>query len=202
MSWGVAEAPFPNERESRICRNWPLRRRRGRRPVPLQPHCGRAGELRGQDQDIPRRVLRPRRISRLTLRVLRAGGPLRGPEGLQRALHLRDRTLTWLGVGNVEAVLFHRARLSDMTRHRALLRAGVIGYRLPPLHAEILPLKPFDTLIIATDGIKPDFDEGLTLDGAPEHIADGILARHRSGMDDALVVVARYLGGDRERSPA
>ena len=117
-------------------------------------------------------------------------------------LHLRDRTLTWLGVGNVEAVLFHRARLSDMTRHRALLRAGVIGYRLPPLHAEILPLKPFDTLIIATDGIKPDFDEGLTLDGAPEHIADGILARHRSGMDDALVVVARYLGGDRERSPA
>jgi hypothetical protein len=62
-------------------------------------------------------------------------------------------------------------------------------------------LKPLDTLIIATDGVKPGFDEGLTLDGDPQHIVDGILARHCSGID-ALVVVARYLGGDCERSPA
>jgi hypothetical protein len=45
-------------------------------------------------------------------------------------VHLRDRTLTWLGVGNVEAVLFHRARECTTTPNRALLRAGVIGYLL------------------------------------------------------------------------
>lgn len=113
---------------------------------------------------------------------------------------LRDRTLTWLGVGNVEAVLFHRRR--EGTSDRALLRAGIIGFRLPPVRAEVLPLKPLDTLILATDGIKPDFDDGLALDADPQHIADGILARYYSGNDDALVVVARYLGDERERPPA
>ena len=63
-------------------------------------------------------------------------------------------------------------------------------------------MKPRDTLIIATDGINPDFDDGLTLDQDPQQIADGILAQHHSGDDDALVVVARYLGGEREQSPA
>jgi hypothetical protein len=108
--------------------------------------------------------------------------------------------MTWTGVGNVEAALFHRRR-EDAT-DRALLRAGILGFRLPPVRAEVLELQPFDTLIIATDGINPDFDDGLTLDGDPQHIADAILARHHSGNDDALVVVARYLGGEREQEPA
>ena len=97
--------------------------------------------------------------------VLRCHEQLKGTRGAVMTLafvHLRDRTLTWLGVGNVEAVLFRAARETSTAPDRALLRAGVVGYRLPPLRAEILPLKPFDTLIIATDGIKPGFDEGLT----------------------------------------
>ena len=46
-------------------------------------------------------------------------------------LQVNDRTLTWLGVGNVEGVVCH-ASGGGMTRvDRALLRAGVIGYQLP-----------------------------------------------------------------------
>jgi len=202
MSWGVAEAPFPNERESGD--RYVVRPATDGILIAAVDGTGHGAEAAAAAKIAADTLEAYVRDSPIAL-VLRCHEQLKGTRGAVMTLaflHLRDRTLTWLGVGNVEAVLFHRARLSDMTRHRALLRAGVIGYRLPPLHAEILPLKPFDTLIIATDGIKPDFDEGLTLDGAPEHIADGILARHRSGMDDALVVVARYLGGDRERSPA
>ena len=109
-----------------------------------------------------------------------------------------DQTLTWLGVGNVEALLFHGRE--GTTPDRALLRNGVVGYRLPAVRAEMLSLQPHDTLIIATDGIRPDFGDALVLHDDPERIAVDILEKHRKGHDDALVVVARYLGA--ERAPA
>ena len=81
--------------------------------------------------------------------------------------------------------------------HQAsVARAGVIGFRLPALRIDSVPVKAFDTLIMATDGIQPDFAEALSLDGRPQRIADSILSHHRKPNDDALVLVARYLGGD------
>ena len=77
-----------------------------------------------------------------------------------------------------------------------MARAGVIGFRLPALRIDSVPVKAFDTLIMATDGIQPDFAEALSLDGRPQRIADSILSHHRKPNDDALVLVARYLGGD------
>jgi hypothetical protein len=202
VTWGVAEAPFPNQRES------------GDRCV-VQPSAdgiliaavdgtGHGTEAAAAAKIAAATLKAYARESPIAL-VLRCHEELKGTRGAVMTLafvDLRDRTLTWLGVGNIEAVLVHRARQFNTTSDRALLRAGVIGYRLPALRAEVLPLKRLDTLIIATDGIKPDFDEGLTLSEDPQHIADGILARHCSGIDDALVVVARYLGGDCERWPA
>ena len=110
-------------------------------------------------------------------------------------VHLRDQTLTWLGVGNVEAALLRMAGAEGTTSERVLLRAGVVGYRLPDLRAEVIPLQPFDTLVMATDGIDPDFDQDLVLRRQPQQIADQILADHWKRTDDGLVVVARYLGG-------
>jgi hypothetical protein len=43
----------------------------------------------------------------------------------------------------------------------------------------------------------PEFDEWSMFDVDPQRMADGILNRHWTGMDDALVIVARYLGGQR-----
>jgi hypothetical protein len=108
--------------------------------------------------------------------------------------HARDRTLTWLGVGNVDAVLFHghEKTASD----RVVLRGGIVGYRLPALRAEVLPLRKFDMLIMATDGIEEYFADSVDLRGEPRALADRILATYRRGTDDALVLVARYLGVD------
>lgn len=196
ISWGVSEGALPGEPES------------GDRYV-VQPSPG--GVLVAAVDGIGHgsEAAAAAKIATATLEafahespiplVLRCHEELRGTRGAVMTLasfHLCDRTLAWLGVGNVEAVLFHPEAEDNAKAEHALLGAGVVGYRLPRLRAEVLSLNPRDTLIIATDGITPDFDEGLTLDGDPQHIADDILARHRKGTDDALVLVARYLGSE------
>lgn len=80
-------------------------------------------------------------------------------------------------------------------REYLLLRGGVVGYQLPPLHASTIPVARGDTLILATDGIRSGFAEGLDLGEPPQRIADHILAQHGKSTDDALVLVGRYIGG-------
>jgi serine phosphatase RsbU (regulator of sigma subunit) len=111
-----------------------------------------------------------------------------------------DQTLTWLGVGNVEALLFHGRERAQPDR--ALLRNGVVGYQLPAMRADVVPLQPSDTLIIVTDGITPEFSDAVVLHDDPQRIAVDILEKYRKRHDDALVVVARYLGVERATPPA
>ena len=105
-----------------------------------------------------------------------------------------DNTMTWLGVGNVEGLLLRADVAADPPRENVLLRSGVVGYELPTLHASILPVTRGDVLILATDGIRSGFAEDVSLSDPPQRIAEQILARRATGMDDALVLVARYLG--------
>ncbi len=105
-----------------------------------------------------------------------------------------DNTMTWLGVGNVEGLLLRADVAANPPRENVLLRGGVVGYQLPALHASILPVTRGDVLILATDGIRSGFVEDVTLSHPPQRIAEHILARRAGGADDALVLVARYLG--------
>jgi hypothetical protein len=57
----------------------------------------------------------------------------------------------------------------------------------------VQPICPGDLLVLATDGIRAGFAQGLALGDPPQQIADGILARHLKGNDDALVLVARIM---------
>jgi len=103
-----------------------------------------------------------------------------------------ENRLTWLAVGNVEAVLLPAGSRSKS--RRALLHGGVVGYQLPVVHSTTLPIQAGDLLILATDGIRPEFTEDPVGSQAPQKIADGILRRHFKGSDDALAMVVRYLG--------
>lgn len=105
-----------------------------------------------------------------------------------------EGTMTWLGVGNVEGQLV-RADPDANPRHESLLlRGGVVGRQLPPLHPSIIAIMPGDTLIFATDGIGGEFARGVTASDPPQETADRILARYGKRTDDALVLVARYVG--------
>jgi negative regulator of sigma-B (phosphoserine phosphatase) len=101
--------------------------------------------------------------------------------------------VTWLGVGNVEGVLLRRNFTRAVAEVPLLLRAGVVGFHLPSLDVEVVPVSAGDTLIFATDGIHSDFARGLARNNPPQKAAEKILARHARATDDALVLVARYL---------
>ncbi len=110
----------------------------------------------------------------------------------------RAEALTWLGVGNVEALLARADGRGEPSPERALLRSGLVGYTLPPLQTRVIPLAPGDLLVFVTDGIGPGFARGWLLTDPPQQIADNIMDRHARPTDDALVLVARYLGASHE----
>ena len=105
----------------------------------------------------------------------------------------REHTMTWLGVGNVEARLLHGANPVPVSES-LLLHTGIVGHALPHLTPRTIPLARGDLVIIATDGIRRDFADDLMPRGSCREIADRILQHHAVGSDDALVLVARYLG--------
>jgi negative regulator of sigma-B (phosphoserine phosphatase) len=113
-------------------------------------------------------------------------------------LNVALNTMTWLGVGNVEGRLLRADTGASHPCESVLLRGGLVGYQLPALQAGVIPVAAGDLLILATDGIQPVFEDGINVNETPAQIADKILDRHFKGNDDALVLVARYLGGRHE----
>ena len=106
-------------------------------------------------------------------------------------------TMRWIGVGNVEGRLFRSGANGCTTRKRdeaLITRGGVVGYQIPTLRETEISVDQGDTLILATDGISGRFMEHPTLSDPPQQIADHILEQHGKATDDALVLVARYLG--------
>lgn len=117
------------------------------------------------------------------------------------SISANDGMMTWLGVGNVDVQLLRLSALPP-AREALLMRGGVVGYQLPPLHAYHHFLSAGDLLIFATDGVKSDFSKGLS-SGDPllrhqpvQEIADRLLVRFCKAADDALVLVIRYLGSE------
>jgi phosphoserine phosphatase RsbX len=102
--------------------------------------------------------------------------------------------MTWLGVGNVQGVLRHSGTQRPHSQEELLLRAGIVGVQLPPLQAAVLPVLPGDILIFATDGVRGDFAQAPLYFDTPQKAAENILSRFGKGNDDALVLVAKFLG--------
>jgi len=122
---------------------------------------------------------------------------LAGTRGVVVSVALFDRadgSMTWLGVGNVEGVLLYADAGGRRGRERLVTRGGIVGSELPPLRAEVVAVAPGDTLILATDGIQSGFADELMVEAPPQQLADQILTRSGKRTDDALVLVARYVG--------
>jgi serine phosphatase RsbU (regulator of sigma subunit) len=115
------------------------------------------------------------------------------------SVSLAEGTLTWLGVGNVEACLLRANPGAMPASETVLLRGGLIGYQLPALHASVIPIAPGDLLVFATDGIRHAFTRGVDIHDPPKRITQRILTEHFKGTDDALVLAVRYLGPTHEQ---
>ncbi len=127
--------------------------------------------------------------------VERCHEELRGTRGAVLSLASFDgeqNTMSWLGVGNVEGLL---VRLDQHTADEAVaMRGGTVGYNLPPLRPRTLSVRPGDTLVFATDGIRHGFKSEVLAARSPQQIADEVLRNWSKSNDDAYVVVARYAG--------
>ena len=105
-------------------------------------------------------------------------------------------SMSWLGVGNVEAALLRGASpgspSASPSTDMALLFGGIVGHQLPTLRTHAVDLQPGDLLLMATDGIARSFTQDVHLRAAPARLADGMLERLARPTDDALILVARY----------
>jgi negative regulator of sigma-B (phosphoserine phosphatase) len=97
--------------------------------------------------------------------------------------------VTWVGVGNVAGTIIglHPGRPTS----RLVARGGTLGHRVPLVRAVSVPIAPGDTLVLATDGVRPG--ELAVVDPLESVQANAarILAHGATGADDALVLVAR-----------
>ena len=103
---------------------------------------------------------------------------------------LERETLSWAGVGNVDARLVRSG--PGLREEVALVFGGVLGYRMPRVRPATMPLARGDLLVMITDGIDGAISPGLAGGGAAQTMADRIFEQHAKGGDDALVVVVRY----------
>lgn len=142
-------------------------------------------------------ILRAHATLRLEELIVRCHEGLRQTRGVVMslaALDTRVPTIDWCGIGNVEAVLFRAAPGTGRPREALACPGGVVGYRLPAPRITSVPIRPRDVLVMATDGIRDDFSDALDPTDDVQVIADTTFARYAKGSDDALVLVARYLG--------
>ena len=110
------------------------------------------------------------------------------------AFNVEDDTVTWLGVGNVEGVLLHVSGNTGHALEAVVQRGGVVGGDLPALRATITTAAAGDVMVLASDGVRPDFATLLRPDIPMQRLADDILAANYKGNDDAVVLAVRYRG--------
>jgi phosphoserine phosphatase RsbX len=99
--------------------------------------------------------------------------------------------MSWLGVGNVEALL---VRAQSGSVEAVAMKGGTVGYKLPALNPRSLVVHPGDTLVLASDGIRHGFKAEVLSARTPQQIADEVMANWAKPSDDACVLVARYIG--------
>jgi hypothetical protein len=129
--------------------------------------------------------------------VERCHDSMRGTRGAVITLasfNRRRGTMSWVGVGNIEGTLLRADPQENRPRESVMLVGGVPGHQLPSLRSTELSVSPGDTLVLATDGVRGGYIDLIDLNDSPQVLADKLIAEYGRATDDALVVVARYVG--------
>jgi len=132
----------------------------------------------------------------LMLRCHEALKKTRGAVVTLASFEASNNCLTWLAVGNVEAVL--RRNSPAGSKPIAILpRGGIVGDRLPPLNPASLPVSKGDLLLLATDGIASSFTREIGRMEQPRQLLNHIFTQHAKNTDDALILGVQWINGSR-----
>jgi serine phosphatase RsbU (regulator of sigma subunit) len=132
----------------------------------------------------------------LTVLLERTHRALIGTRGVVMSLasfSRAERTVTWLGVGDVEGRIVFADPNVIPSRASLVTRGGIVGAHIPAARPWVIPVSAGDILIFNTDGIRSGYVTDVAPTGPVQQIADQILARFGKVTDDALVLVARYI---------
>lgn len=110
------------------------------------------------------------------------------------SLDAYSRTLSVIGIGNVETMLFRADPQDAPKRESVLLRGGVVGYTLPALQTSVLPVSAGDVVVFATDGMREDFSDIVNPADPLPQIVEKIMTQKFRGTDDGLVLACKYVG--------
>jgi negative regulator of sigma-B (phosphoserine phosphatase) len=195
LSWGTASRPLPGEPVSGD-QSYVRRLPDGSTLLAVLDGAGH-GMAAAEAADAGRAILDRHGGMPLSRLFRTCHDGLRGTRGVaMSAAHLSPRAdrVTWIGIGNVEAVLWRLEPRALPRREHLLLRGGLVGCQMPIPFEASQPLSPGDLIVLATDGVRGDFGPLLNGYDPPQRIAERILERYASGHDDALVLVARTRG--------
>jgi negative regulator of sigma-B (phosphoserine phosphatase) len=143
-------------------------------------------------------VLRGSRMEPLDVLIRichRAMAETRGAAITLARVDLDADAISWIGIGNVTAMLVAKGPSGVHVRASALLSGGIVGYRMPEtLLTQNISVVPGDLLVIASDGIAEDHLDSIDFSAPATVIAEAILHKHGKDSDDALVLAARHRG--------
>jgi len=106
----------------------------------------------------------------------------------------RESSLSWVGVGDVRAMLCRAEPVGPGKLDVLHSHNGIVGRSLPRLRPVLRSLLDGDVIVVATDGLERGIEPDPRADEPVERIASGLLERFAVKTDDALVLVARYRG--------
>ena len=119
---------------------------------------------------------------------------LRSTRGAAITLVVLDtvaKTAEWVGAGNVAVVIAQTEPPGRKHCRELLVRSGIAGSLLHSTDALTLAVQKGDTVVLATDGVRRAFIDGIASGDSAQRLAEQLLARYGTPQDDALVVVAR-----------
>ena len=102
--------------------------------------------------------------------------------------------LTYLAIGNVIGVIWKVAHNGKLVKGSIFMNNGMLGTRaLPSMLVKTIELSPGDTVILATDGLKPQFESESPKFDSPARIAQHMFNTYRNIHDDGLMLVVTIL---------
>ncbi|MES2216957.1 MAG: hypothetical protein V4501_00955 [Pseudomonadota bacterium] len=106
----------------------------------------------------------------------------------------KNYTLTYLAVGNVIGVCWKIDDAIHFNKYSFFLEGGIIGSRLVTLpNTKNIAMKSGDIFILATDGVKGEFEIEKPRFASPQVIAEQLFKKYRNPKDDGLILVVQLL---------